>query len=311
MNKNILITGSTGFVGSNLVSFIKKELDLSIVEVKRKLDKYDDEAISYDNLFSSNKTHCKFYIHLAGKAHDLKKITDESEYLEVNYELTKFFFDIFLDDNEAQTFVFMSSVKAVADVVQGELIESQSPNPNSAYGRSKLMAEKYILDNQGTDKTVIILRPCMIHGPGNKGNLNLVYRIINKGIPWPLGAYYNSRSFLSIENLCFVVKKIIEGKVPSGVYNLADDESLSTTELVSMIAELSNKNPRILNLPQSLIQVIAKAGNLLPLPLNEERLEKLTENYLVSNKKLKYALGIEMMPVSAREGMKKTIKSFE
>jgi nucleoside-diphosphate-sugar epimerase len=151
----------------------------------------------------------------------------------------------------------------------------------------------------------------MIHGPGNKGNLNLLHSIISKGIPWPLGAYDNSRSFLSIDNLCYVIKMILEGKVPTGVYNVADDGALSTKELVSIISEVSNIRPRIWNLPKLLIQMIAKAGNVFPLPLNEEQLEKLTENFLVSNEKIKKALGIEHMPVSAKEGMIKTLQDFE
>ena len=151
----------------------------------------------------------------------------------------------------------------------------------------------------------------MIHGPGNKGNLNLLHSIIGKGIPWPLGAYGNSRSFLSIDNLCYVIKEILEGKVSTGVYNVADDGALSTTELVSIISEVSNKKARIWDVPKPIIQMIAKAGYILPLPLNEDRLEKLTENYLVSNKKIKKAIGIERMPVSAREGMIKTLQDFE
>jgi nucleoside-diphosphate-sugar epimerase len=167
--------------------------------VKRNLDQNDKLAISYNNLFFINKAHGKHYVHLAGKAHDIKKTSRETEYTEVNYELTKRIFDTFIDDIEAQTFVFISTVKAVADTVQGVLTEDESPNPISAYGRSKLMAERYILDNLPNDKTVVILRPCMIHGPRNTGNLNLLYNIIAKGIPWPLGAYHNSRSFFPLK----------------------------------------------------------------------------------------------------------------
>ena len=64
-------------------------------------------------------------------------------------------------------------------------------------------------------------------------------------------------------------------------------------------------------MPKRIIELIAKVGNILPLPLNEERLEKLTEDYLVSNEKLKKALGIERMPISAKEGMVNTLKDFE
>ena len=310
MNR-IIVTGSTGFVGSNLIPQLA--FSYKITAVNRTVTYSGDQvnqALSYND-FWKNKIHAKQYIHLAGKAHDLKNTSDESEYFKVNYELTKELFDRFLEDDKAQTFVFISSVKAVADEVRGELTEEHDPDPVTAYGRSKLKAEQYILNNLPNNKTVVILRPCMIHGPGNKGNLNLLHSIISKGIPWPLGSYDNTRSFLSIDNLCYVIKEILEGKVQTGVYNVADDAALSTKELVSLISEVSNKKARIWDVPKPIIQMIAKAGNILPLPLNEERLEKLTENYLLSNEKIKKALGIERMPVSAKEGMIKTLQDFE
>lgn len=309
---DLLITGSTGFVGANLLRAVE-EKSFSIYTVNRTKHYYNKLniiALDYET-FWKHKLQAKHIIHLAGKAHDLKKITSPSEYYYVNYELTKKIYDRFLEDGSAKTFIFISSVKAVADEVEGEFTEDHIPAPVTAYGCSKLKAEKYILNNLPDDRTIVILRPCMIHGPGNKGNLNLLYNLISKGIPWPLGAYDNSRSFLSIDNLCFVIKEIIEGKVPSGVYNVADDGAISTTELVSIIAEVSKKKSRIWKIPKHFIKMIAKAGNVIPVTLNEERLAKLTDNYLVSNKKIKLALGIKRMPVSAREGLAKTLKDFE
>lgn len=311
---NILITGSIGFVGSNLLPHLKNKTDSPIMSVTRDsgkgtLKEISDQIISYVNLFQSDSSYTH-YIHLAGKAHDLKNTADEAEYFAVNFDLTQLLYERFLADETAKTFIFISSVKAVADVVESELTEDYTPNPVTAYGRSKQKAEKYILDNLPNDKTVVILRPSMIHGPGNKGNLNLLYSVVSRGIPWPLGNFDNNRSFLSIDNFCYMVEQIISGNVRSGVYNLADDEPLSTSELVRLISEVEMKKPRIWNIPRSIIQMAAKAGNILPLPLNVERLEKLTENYLVSNQKIKTELGIENMPVSAREGMLKTLNSF-
>jgi nucleoside-diphosphate-sugar epimerase len=312
---NILITGASGFVGSNMLPYLKLNINPSITSAvrykeKNKLQKYTDDAIVYDTIFLPDSSY-SHYIHLAGKAHDLKKTSDESEYFKVNYELTKKLYDRFLSDKDAKCFIFFSSVKAVADTVKGELSEEFIPNPVTAYGRSKLKAENYILDNLSKDKSVVILRPCMIHGPGNKGNLNLLYNIVSRGIPWPLGNFDNNRSFLSIDNLCYVVEQIVNGNVRSGVYNLADDDPLSTSELIRLISDVNQKKSKILNIPRSIIQMLAKIGNMLPLPLNEERLEKLTENYVVSNSKIKAELGIERMPLSTIDGMLKTLNSFQ
>ena len=206
----------------------------------------------------------------------------------------------------------LSSVKAIADVVEFELTEDTIPSPVTDYGKSKLLAEQYILNSIiPTDKKVFILRPCMIHGSGNKGNLNLIYQIVKKGIPWPLGKYENQRSFCSIENLCFVIKELIEREdIPSGIYNISDNKSLSTNGLIKIISEALNKETHILFIPKRLIKFFVYVGDILNLPLNSERLQKLTESYVVSNKKLIDALG-KPLPFSLEEGLKKTILSFK
>lgn len=249
-------------------------------------------------------------IHLAGKAHDVKNISSFSDYYNTNTEFTKEIFNAFLC-SESKVFITISSVKAVADKVIGELTEEVIPNPITHYGKSKLLAEQYILSQHIPDgKRVFILRPSMIHGPGNKGNLNLLYNIVSKGLPWPLGAFDNSRSYLSIENLCFIIRELIERKdIPSGVYNVADDVPISTIEVISLIAKSKGKNPCIINFNKAFIALVARLGDFLHLPLNSESLQKLTDNYVVSNAKIKAAIG-KPLPVSSREGLLSTFNSF-
>jgi nucleoside-diphosphate-sugar epimerase len=244
----------------------------------------------------------------------------------------------------------------VADSVSGDqLTEESLQNPQTPYGKSKLEAEKYILEEwekwrkdreterrrdgeterggEGetkerrdgeterldekcteeapNDKKVYILRPCMIHGPGNKGNLNLLFNIQQKGLPWPLGAFENRRSFCSIDNVSFVIQQLIEKDIESGIYQIADDEALSTNRIITLMAESQNKKAKIWHIPVQLIKTIARTGDFLHLPLNSERLRKLTESYIVSNQKIKNVCNIEKMPVPAHEGFIKTFKSFQ
>jgi len=301
-------TGVSGFVGQNLKKYIEDVVTNCLIGVSRK--PAGEEIISYKELKTDVWNQTSAFIHLAGKAHDLKKTSEDKEYFEVNTELTKKFFDQFLE-SQCETFIYMSSVKAVADEVEGILEESVIPNPITAYGKSKLAAEEYINNQKLPEgKRVYILRPCMIHGPGNKGNLNLLYNFVSKGIPYPFGKYKNQRSFLSVENLCFVIKELIENtSIPSGVYNIADDKTLSTKELVTTIGHIINKPAKILNTPKFLVHLIAKVGDVLPLPINSERVQKLTENYCVSNAKIKKAIGKEL-PLTAEEGIERTIQSF-
>lgn len=150
----------------------------------------------------------------------------------------------------------------------------------------------------------------MIHGPGNKGNLNLLYNVVRKGIPWPLGAFENRRTFTSIENMCFAVNGVLTKNVESGIYNMGDDEALSTNELIEEICKSLGKKARIWRLSKGLMTGIAKVGGWLRLPLNPDRLQKLTENYVSSNAKIKSVLGVDRMPVSARDGLQRTLESF-
>jgi len=298
---NIIISGANGFVGTNWISYSQKIPIYNNIPFER------DNIIKEIDLTSSKKS---IFLHLAGKAHDTKKLIDSKVYYEVNTALTNKIFDDFLQ-SEINTFIMISSVKAVADHSIIELTEDVIPEPVTDYGKSKLYAEQYILSRKiPANKKVFILRPCMIHGPNNKGNLNLLFNLVTKRIPWPLGLYNNKRSFCSIENLCFVIKELIErDDIPSGVYNIADDEALSTNELIRLIAESQNKKPFIWNTPKLIVQSLSKLGDLFKLPLNTERLTKLTESYIISNQKIKNAIN-KPLPVRANEGLLKTFNSF-
>ena len=338
---NILITGIHGFVGSNLVMALKSRhtlygLDIVVTEKDGIIKTFSWEDIE-EGVFSKDLPRFDTIIHLAGKAHDTKNQSAAQSYFDINTGLTQKIFDFFLKSS-AKKFIFFSSVKAAADSVVGDILtEDVIPAPVGPYGESKIRAEEYIINKLTVDngqltvamqhdsaancqlstvhcqlnKQVYILRPCMIHGPGNKGNLNLLYNVVKKGIPWPLGAFENHRSFTSIDNLCYVVEGLLTKDVPGGIYHMGDDEAMSTNELIATMCEVMGKKPHIWKMNKGLMEGCAGIGTLLHLPLNTERLRKLTENYVVSNDKIKRALGIDKMPVTAKEGLIKTIKSFE
>jgi nucleoside-diphosphate-sugar epimerase len=311
--KQILITGINGFVGTNFTNRWRDDHKLFGVDIHQPDKDGVERTYSWYNLGKLPPVDA--IVHLAGKAHDTKNRSEAQSYFEINTGLTERIFDYFLQ-SDAKTFVFFSSVKAAADYVPGDILtEDVVPTPVGPYGESKIRAEEYLQSKmdiaKSRGKRVFILRPCMIHGPGNKGNLNLLYSVVSKGIPWPLGAYENLRSFCSIDNISFVVEQLIvkEG-IEGGVYHVGDDEPISTNELIELISESVGKRSHIWRLPKGLMEAAASVGGVLHLPLNKDRLQKLTENYVVSNKKIKKALGIDSMPVSAREGMRKTLESF-
>ena len=295
----IIITGATGFVGKNLSQYLTSQAD-------------DVIALSLRDKAYQLNSDADAIIHLAGKSHDTKNTSEESVYYQINTELTKILFDKFLQ-SDIKDFIFFSSVKAAADTVEGVLTEDTEPNPQTAYGKSKLQAEEYLLSKVlPVGKRLIIIRPCMIHGKGNKGNLNLLYKVVRLGIPWILASYDNQRSFISIDNLNFIIYSILhDPKVASGVYNIADDVAISTNELITIIAKATHKKPKLVSIPKVMINKLADIGDKFNLPLNSERLQKLTESYVVSNAKIKQALNIDSLPVSAEQGLLQTIKSFQ
>lgn len=294
----VIITGATGFVGKNLSKYLTEN---SILVSKLSLRSKEWNLQNKANAI----------IHLVGKAHDTKNTSSFDEYFQINTELTKQIFDEFLK-SDIRDFFYFSSIKAVADSTDKIVEETDLPNPKTIYGESKIKAEEYLLSQPLPEgKRLFIIRPCMIHGEGNKGNLNLLYKVVEKGIPWFLASFENQRSFLSIDNLNYLILEMLKNSnLKSGIYNFADDNSVSTNELIKIIARASGSKPKLLKIPKGFFKVIAKIGDKIKLPLNSERLQKLTENYVVSNQKIKTALGIEKLPLTAERGLKKTIKSF-
>ena len=320
----ILITGVHGFVGSNLVKALSKEHAIYGLDIVSPVKDGVRYTFSWDDLEKGNMIpEVDAIIHLAGMAHDTKNQSKADLYFKVNTDLTKKIFEHFLA-SKAKKFIFFSSVKVAADRVEGEFVdENVIPKPKGPYAESKIAAERYIFSKfsdkslvlrdsgEPTDKKTYVLRPCMIHGPGNKGNLNLLYGVVKKGIPWPLGAFENKRTFTSIDNLCYIIQGLLAKDVESGIYNINDDEAVSTNELIEIICSVMGKKAHIWRIPRGLMEGLAKLGGLLHLPLNPERLQKLTENYVSSNAKIKKILGVEQLPVRAKDGLRKTIESFE
>lgn len=335
---NILITGVHGFVGSNLVKALAPNHNIYGLDIVSPQKDGVRHTFCWDDLDKEGMIpDIDAVIHLAGKAHDLRGTTQDEVYFKINTGLTQRIFDWYRFQPKAKKFIFFSTVKSAADRVEGDLLTEECvPSPVGPYGESKIKAENYIISQfapdainrlyhnfddvdataefidakNGSLKQVYIMRPCMIHGPGNKGNLNLLYGVVKKGIPWPLGAYENRRSFTSIDNLCMVIEGMLTKHVPSGIYHMGDDEALSTNELIETICEALGKKAHILHIPRALMNSVASIGGWFHLPLNPLRMQKLTENYVVSNAKIKRALGIEKMPISAREGLLATIRSF-
>lgn len=286
----ILISGAFGFVGTNLCRYLVGRghecIALDIPRARR--DDVPYKAFySWDELGDIDWACVDAVVHLAGKAHDLKNVSDPQSYFDINVGLTERIFHA--ANGRVPRFIYFSSSKAA--------------DADTPYGQSKRAAEEFLSGR------AIVLRPAMIHGPGNKGNLNLLWGVARRGFPWPLAAFENKRSFTSIGNICAAVEALCE-RGSNGIYPIADDEMLSTNRLVELMAEACGRRPRLWRLPKGLMRLAARVGDVFRLPLNTERLGKLTGDSFVDNAALKKHLGWPEMPVSAEDGLRATLRSF-
>lgn len=297
----IAVFGGSGFIGNHLVSFLKGHYDIKDISLRK--------PISENTVFNSD-----ILINSIGKAHDHSGIAKDADYIYANFELAKEVFKLFIASS-AKLFVHISSLAALEEIEsETSLTEIDKCNPISIYGKSKRLAEKWLLEQDlPADKKLIIIRPPMVHGAGDKGNLGLLYKLISKGIPYPLASFNNQRSFLSLDNFCFFVEQIIEkqDKIESGLYHISDDEVVSTIEIIEIIKTVTNSNVPNVMLPKLIVKFVAKIGDVLSLPLNTIRLKKMTSILVVSNQKIKTTLGISKLPYTAKEGLEKTIRSFK
>lgn len=309
---NILITGIHGLIGPQLVDAFRKEnciygldLDTSIMEGVRCIFKYEDikEVPDVDVV-----------IHLAGKFIEAKDLSESLAYFEQNAGLTRKIFNWFTQST-AQSFIYFSTVKAAANYQNKDLplTEEMKPTPFGVFGESKLLAERYIMDMWTYGKKVYVLRPAIIHGPGHLGtrNLKVMYEWVRKGFPFPFGNFECRRSFTSMDNLCFAVKQILELDIPGGIYNVVDDDSLQLSEVYEMMGYFLKKKVRLFRCNKRIIYFAARIGTRFHCSFNDHQYLKLSSDFVVSNEKLKKALGIQRFPVSIVDGLNKSIMSLK
>jgi len=309
--KRVLITGISGFVGRHLTNYFtgKEEFEIVGLDLEQAITSVPVKCYSWKDI--SNVNHIDVVIHLAGIAHDLGNKFTNADYYRVNTKLTEEIYTWFLSSGASQ-FIYFSTVKAVRNYSDSPLVEDVLPEKVGVYGTSKKLAEDFLLEHiPPPGHSMIIFRPCMIHGPQPKGNLVSLYRYISRGLPYPFGKISNQRSYLSMENLCYLLERTLVSEIPSGIYHLADDTPLSTQRIIELIGEASLKKPIFINLPSKVIDWLAGFGSAFNLPFNRKVLKKLTGNFIVSNQKIKGVLNLNTLPVSPEEGMKKALDSLQ
>ncbi|NOU39998.1 MAG: SDR family oxidoreductase [Methylotenera sp.] len=306
----VLITGATGFVGKVLCAELFSQGHEIRAAVRTKVAPIENVEmtmvgeIDRGTDWSSALRDIDVVIHLAARVHVMHDTVVDplAEFRKVNVDGT-----LNLAHQAARAgvkrFIFISSIK-----VNGEHTEADKPfkesdvaNPQDAYGVSKFEAEQGLLKIlPETGMEVVVIRPPLIYGTGVKANFSSMMRAVKRGIPLPLGAIRNKRSFVYVGNLVSLITTCIDHPAAvNQVFLVSDGHDLSTTELLSACAVALDVKPRLLPVPQKLIEVGAAM-------LGKQAVaQRLCGNLQVDMTKARTLLGW-VPPFSVEQGLKAT-----
>ncbi len=284
MNK-MLITGSNGFVGTYFINTYK--------------NKYKIETFRFlkDDINNLDCSDINVVFHLSALVHQMGGASAE-EYERVNVNQT---LELVKKAKESgvKQFVFMSTVKVYGEETNEKYTEKSSCNPEDEYGKSKLKAELELQKLQNESFKVSIIRTPIVYGYGVKANIKNLVGLVNKVPVLPFGKIENKRSLVYIGNLCHMVDVVIEQQ-KSGIFLASDNESLSTTRLITLIAKSSKKKVYLIKIPffENLLKMIKPSFH-----------KRLYGSLEVDNRSTKQKLNLKN-PYSVEEGISLMLKDF-
>ncbi len=265
MSTRVLLTGASGFLGGAMLRQLLNNNNMAIsVALRSTASSTCAEFVVGDLADETNwaKALCQqeVVIHAAARAHIMKDgLSDPfGEYRRVNVDGTlnlakqAVVFGV-------KRFIFISSIKVNGEATRNGnfFAASDAPAPEDAYGLSKLEAERGLIQlATETDMEVVIIRPPLIYGPGVKGNFASMVKLVEKGVPLPLGAIHNKRSLVGIDNLVDLIIRCIDHPAAANqVFLAGDGEDLSTTELLRGVGRAMGKPARLIPVPAGLLQL--------------------------------------------------------
>lgn len=309
----IMMTGATGFVGATLVKSLKSK-GITVHAVNRQICKTEADVDYFVGDFEPNTNFlealigCNVVIHLAARVHIMKDSSENpaDEFMKTNVQGTESLAKQALQVG-VKRFIYISSIKVNGEATEyGQpFTELNKPLPVDSYSISKYKAEQSLLHiTKQTNMDLVIIRPPLVYGPNVKANFASMLRAIKFGFPLPLGAIYNKRSFVYVENLVSLILCCIEHPAAANqIFLVSDGKDLSTTELIVACAKALNQKARLLPIPKSWIKVVAAMLG------KKNAAERLCDNLQVDISKAQTHLGWTP-PISIEDGLKATVRTF-
>ena len=255
-------------------------------------------------------------IHLAARAHILK---DTAEDIEAEFHRVNSLGTINLAKQAiakgVKQFIFISSIGAMATLSQERLNEESPCNPDTPYGRSKKAAEEGLITLASQSEMAwTILRPTLVYGAGNPGNMERLIKLVELGLPLPLGGINNRRSFLYVGNLVDAIAHTINNpQAFRQIFIISDGEDVSTPELIRHLANCRQQPCQLLPIPSTLLSGLGWLGTGLEswtgknMPFNQTAIERLVGSLYVDNQHIQNTLPWSP-PYTLAQGLAKTIK---
>lgn len=321
MEKTILVTGATGFIGQHLVSRLKSmDYPLTLAVRNRKkghdanLRVVDVGDIDSETDWQEALQGVHVVIHLAARAHQLNDTATNPEQLfeDINTKGTQ---NLVRQSIYAGVdhFIFVSSIGAMATLSEHILTDESACQPDTPYGRSKLAAEKALIElNHNSNMAWTILRPTLVYGPGNPGNMERLMKLVKTGLPLPFGSFQNRRSFIYVGNLVDIILKVVSHpNAKNQIFLCSDGDDLSTAELIQRIAKCANRPCYLLPIPLSFLRLGGEFLDIIQqilrrsLSINSETIMRLMGSLWVDNSKL-HSLLDWTPPYSIEDGLRQT-----
>lgn len=321
--RSILITGATGFIAGHLMPRLLNSgwrISAAVRNNSHQLPA-NVSAVTIGNIDGTTNWHhalsgIDVVVHLAARAHILqdRASNPEAEFFKVNTEGTANLVKQAILAG-VKHFVFISSIGAVTTLSDQPITENSLCQPDTPYGRSKLQAEQALISLASqSSMSWTILRPTLVYGAGNPGNMERLIKLVHRGLPLPLGLVRNRRSLIFVGNLVdAIATTLTHPKATNQIFLVSDGQDLSTPQLIQKLAYNLGQPYKVLPVPPSLLKLVGYLGDTVqklskrPIPLNTSTIDRLLGSLFVDISHIQTTLNWQP-PFTSDQGLEQTLR---